>query len=115
MAKMLRGSLGQESVIDREEQAHNGPQEFIARRRMPPTIWNRSALSAWNQIKSLGENIRRQWNRLNAWFHLDVYIRYFRPGLYRVHSEAIQTLLRDIGYVDRTPEQEERWRKFIGE
>ena len=43
--------------------------------------------------------------KLRAEIYWEWYLPIFRPTLYRIHCEAIQTLLRDVGYVDRADSQ----------
>jgi transposase len=59
-------------------------------------------MSFRTRIKLLWSGLRRHWGRLHSWWFFTIYLPIFRPRLNRIHCEAIQTLLRDIGYVDRS-------------
>ena len=56
-------------------------------------------------MKSLLKLYHRPW----AFLYYDIYVPCFRPDLYQAHEFMIETLLRDIGWVDRS--QREAWEK----
>jgi hypothetical protein len=61
------------------------------------------AVSAGMELmKALATKLKRAYRRIYGHVHLHWWTRFVHPDFYQAHFEAVETLLRDIGYIDKS-------------